>query len=177
MRLFIAINFDDAVKNQIINLQEKLHPQVLQGKFSKPENLHLTLVFLGETPAERLASLQKAIENVEASPFKIFFAKTGCFKRHASELWWLGASYDTPGFSQLQSIYNQLVQNLGKENFSFDRKPFNAHVTLAREITRQKPVYLNFQPVQINIEHISLMKSEHLRGVLTYTELFRKCFT
>ncbi len=48
MRLFIAINFDDNTVNSLISLQEKLKASGAQGRFTRSENLHLTLAFIGE---------------------------------------------------------------------------------------------------------------------------------
>ena len=52
MRLFIAINFDEETKQSIIAVQRRLR-EWGRGNFSHPENLHLTLAFLGETAPER----------------------------------------------------------------------------------------------------------------------------
>ena len=54
MRLFAAINFNNEVKQRIGLIQDQIRKKDPKGKFSLPENIHLTLVFLGETAAERL---------------------------------------------------------------------------------------------------------------------------
>jgi 2'-5' RNA ligase len=57
-------------------------------------------------------------------------------------------------------------------SFSFDRRPFNAHITLGREL-RLREELAPF-PVQLRapVERVSLMQSEHREGRLVYTELF-----
>jgi len=48
MRLFIAINFPDEIKATIAKIRDGLKEKAFRGNFSSDENLHLTLVFLGE---------------------------------------------------------------------------------------------------------------------------------
>ena len=177
MRLFIAVNFSAEQKQQIMQLQAQLRSQALRGNFPKPENLHLTLAFLGETPEEKLNCLKKIIDGLKVPAFEIIFNHAGCFKRGRSELWYLGtdirAGKSETSLSLLQNINRQLVLQIGKEGIYVDKKPFKAHITLAREIKSRKPIELNFAPIRLLIDNISLMKSEHVRGILTYTELHR----
>ena len=49
MRLFIAINFNDYIKNELCSVMENLKKYTLRGRFTSRENLHLTIVFIGET--------------------------------------------------------------------------------------------------------------------------------
>ena len=50
MRLFIAINLSDAMKDSLINTQNALYDLGVRGKYTSEENLHLTLAFIGEYP-------------------------------------------------------------------------------------------------------------------------------
>ena len=159
-----------------MELQERLRAQALRGNFSRPENLHVTLAFLGETPEERLEHLAAIMERVEAPPFDISFDYTGFFSRSRKELWWLGADPSSPGLAILKTIQKQLLHDLAKENFFVDARPFKAHITLGREIKRREfAIVLDCPPINIHVDRLSLMKSENIRGVLTYTELRRRC--
>jgi 2'-5' RNA ligase len=171
MRLFVAVNFTGEVKSRIIDIQEKLRAQCIKGNFSRPENLHLTLVFIGETPEEKLETLCQIIRDMKSSSFDVAFNRTGCFTHSGKELWWIGAGKDCPGMPLLESIHGQLLRRLKDAGFSADARPFNAHITLAREIKHQKPITLDCPEITVTVDRISLMKSEHVRGVLTYTEI------
>ena len=170
MPLFIAVNFDNEVKKQFLEIQEKLREQSVRGNFSRPENLHLTLIFLGETPPERLGSLFSIMDGIDAPPFEISFNRTGCFTHSQKELWWVGLEPGCPGLSQLEEIHAQLLENLSAAGFSFDKRPFNAHVTLGREVKCISPITLNCPKIVAQVSRVSLMKSEHLQH-LTYTEI------
>ena len=67
MRLFIAIGLDDPVKDLLCRAQRQLKRQALGGRFSRRENLHLTLAFLGEAPDIRRAAI--ALDQIQAAPF------------------------------------------------------------------------------------------------------------
>ncbi|MDR0497628.1 MAG: RNA 2',3'-cyclic phosphodiesterase [Treponema sp.] len=176
MRLFIAVNFNDQVKKRIMDVQELLRCQCLRGNFTRPENLHLTLVFIGEIPdgMRNLDSLSRIITDVQAASFFIPFNRTGCFTHSRKELWWIGAEPDAPGLSLIKDIHEQLLSGLLNEGFPADARPFNAHITLGREIKHAKPVILDCPEIIVSVNRVSLMKSEHIHGVLTYTELMGK---
>ena len=61
MRLFIAINFSDGTRSGLIELRETLRARSERGNFSLDENLHLTLVFLGECDARQTAAVKAAM--------------------------------------------------------------------------------------------------------------------
>jgi 2'-5' RNA ligase len=176
MRLFIAVNFTDEVKSRLLKIQEQLKSQSSRGNFTRPENLHLTLAFLGETPETQLEKLYDILEGIQSPAFAIPFNRTGCFTHSKKELWWIGTDPDSSSLPLLKAIHEQLLSRLLKEGFSVDTRPFNAHITLGREIKHTKPIILDCPEITVQTDHISLMKSEHLRTGLTYTELTRKQF-
>ena len=174
MRLFIAVNFSDEVKARIIAVQEKLRSQALRGNFSRPENLHLTLAFLGETPEEKLPLIIQIMEKIKPNPFEISFNRTGSFTHSRKELWWIGADPGCAALPELKALHAELLEALQYEGFSVDKRPFNAHISLGREIKHSLPIILDSLEIKLKVDRISLMKSEHLRGILTYTEIFGK---
>jgi len=177
MRLFVAVNFSDDIKNRILKVQEQLRSQSTRGSFTMPENLHLTMAFLGETPEEKLACLGAIIAGIDSPFFEVSFNRTGCFTHSRKELWWIGAEHRSPGLSLLKSIHDKLIRDLLDAGFSVDVRPFNAHVTIAREVKHIDPIILDCPEMILKVDRVSLMKSERLRGVLTYTELVGRDLT
>jgi 2'-5' RNA ligase len=169
------VNFDNTVKKQLLEIQERLRFLCTRGNFTRPENLHLTLAFLGETPEEKLSSLLQIINDTcplsETLPIELAFTHTGCFTHSHKELWWVGAGESGPGLRRLRAIHGELLKRLLEEGFSVDRRPFNPHITLGREVRHLQPIDLKCNEIRVKVDRISLMKSEHIRGVLTYTEL------
>ena len=181
MRIFIAVNFSDEIKSRILEIQEILRSQSTRGNFTRPENLHLTLAFLGETPEEKLTCLHAIIDDIRSPSFVIPFSRTGCFTHSRKELWWIGAEQNcpgqSPGLSSLKSIHDKLIRDLLDAGFPVDVRPFNAHITLAREVKHISPIVLDCPEIILSVNRVSLVKSEHLGRVLTYTELMGRDLT
>jgi len=81
MRLFIAINFSADTKNGLIALGEEIRAQAECGRFSLPENLHLTLAFLGGCDTKQFAAAKAAMDMTPFEPFDIVINRIGCFMR------------------------------------------------------------------------------------------------
>jgi 2'-5' RNA ligase len=175
LRLFISVNCDNNVKNRLLDVQERIKTQSLKGNFSLPENLHLTLVFIGETPADNVQIISSAIDKAlkpNITPFSLTFSKTGCFKHSNKELWWIGTEHDDIHLDTLKIIRQRITEELLSQEISFDNRPFNPHITLGREIKHETPIVIPKQEIIYPVKRISLMKSERISGKLTYTEIF-----
>ena len=170
MRLFISINFDEKTKENILAVQRRLRAMG-KGRFTSPDNLHLTLAFLGEVAEERIADLEAIMDSVDVPEIQLVFSEIGAF-RNESELWWIGIRQDEK-LSQMQS---ELIAKLKAAGFTPDSKRFKPHITLAREmhighVYRSDLLPKNFS---CRASHISLMLSHRPDGKLTYTELYRR---
>jgi 2'-5' RNA ligase len=169
MRLFIAVTLDEKTRRAFAELQSLLKAQALNGNFSRPENLHVTLVFLGEVDTAKLDTLKTAVALGcgRHTPFTVLWNRSGCFSR--SNAWWAGAS--DPG-GRLSALRNDLCAALDKAGVGFDRKPFKAHITLARKVTHDAPIKLPETDIPVTVKRVSLVESSRKNGVLVYTELF-----
>jgi 2'-5' RNA ligase len=174
MRLFIAVNFDDEIKSRLLRIQSRIREQSLKGNFSRPENLHLTLVFLGETPPQQISLIRSAMERVCAAcqPFSLDFDRTSFFKHSNKELWWTGSGNAAAGLQNMEKLRQGVAEGLCSAGVKFDERPFNPHITLGREIRRAGPIELPKENICVPINRISLMQSEHSAGRLVYTELY-----
>jgi 2'-5' RNA ligase len=160
MRLFVAVNFDDAVKSRLLETQGRIKAQSLKGNFSRPENLHLTLVFIGETPESQVQQIVSILENaLLPAPFTLEFSHTGCFTHSKKELWWIGADKNDPGLRHLSGLRDRITSGLAEAGVKFDGRPFNAHITLGREIKHAAPIRLPDERVTVKISRVSLMNS------------------
>ena len=170
MRLFISINFDDRTKENILSVQRRLK-NLGKGRFTSPENLHLTLAFLGEVPKERISELKALMDGIDVSEMQLTFCEIGAFRKE-SELWWIGIRQNEK-LSQLQA---ELVAKLKVAGFMPDSKRFKPHITLAREmhIGRVEQSDLLSQNFSCRASYISLMQSNRSDGRLTYTEVYRR---
>lgn len=173
MRLFIAINFSGEVKQKLVEIQEGFRINSLRGNFSTYENLHLTLVFLGEVAGNRIAAVRKAMDNAEFSPFRLNIRGVGSFSRDGGDILWAGIDADR----NLTGLQSRLCSQIALTGFEVEKRSFKPHLTLAREVR----LYPDFDraafsrgvgAISTEVSKISLMKSERLGGKLTYTEIY-----
>lgn len=169
MRLFIAINFDPQVKQKILEVQNKLR-KIGQGNFTKPENLHLTLAFLGEVAPDRMEAVKQAMKQLPVVPMALTFDRVGNFQRNGG-IWWIGLS-ENPELLKLQEKLRGLLTAAG---FKLETRRFSPHITLAREVSlSSNPDQKNLlgAPFTAYADTVSLMLSQRISGRLIYTEQY-----
>lgn len=170
MRLFVALQLEDRVKDALIQFIDSVRPHTQEGRFSHRENLHLTLSFIGETG--KAAQAKRALHQVQAEPFVISTAGVGRFRRSTGDILWAGVAKN----AQLEALAQQVRQTLEQEGFKLEDRPFAAHLTLGREVLLEEGFELkaflkNLPSVQMPVERVSLMKSERVNGRLVYNEV------
>lgn len=175
MRLFIAINFCEEIKDKLQNVQNALKEHSLRGNYTTADNLHLTLVFLGEVADARVRVLRQVMDGVTGAPFELRMNGVGRFKRDGGDIWWMGVDLS----ESLQTLYDRLYDGVTQNGFSVEKRRFTPHLTLAREVNMKSGFDLALVSAQIQTfgaaaDKISLMKSERIRGKLTYTEIYAK---
>lgn len=172
MRLFIAIDFDEKTKQNILAVQRRLR-ELGRGNFSRPENLHLTLVFLGEIVPSKLAAVLEAMDRTTVPPMSLAFDQVGSFRRDGGDLWWVGLREN----KDLFLLQRELSGYLTAAGFRLENRRFSPHVTLARQLrlsAQLDPKALLGSPFTTLVDSIRLMSSERVGGKLTYTEQYRK---
>lgn len=163
MRIFIAIRFTEAFKSSILDAQDGLREYGVRGNYTQPENLHLTLAFIGET--ERVAEIKAAVDAVKFEPFVIRTGKLGCFNGRSRVLW-LGIE----GEDKVKTIAQQLRRNLDKCGIDYAKGKFCPHITLVRQPS-EMPLDVEVESESMTVSEISVMNSERINGRLVYTAL------
>ena len=167
MRLFIAINLPDAVKDSLESAVKTLRRQGVKANWSRRENFHLTLAFLGELESAEPAIT--AMEQVRARKFSLRFTDSGRFRREGGDIFWLGVAQSEP----LMELQAELHQALRREGLRLERRPYRPHLTLARRLRdRGETVLTQSLPDAVPVRGISLMRSDRVEGKVQYTELY-----
>ena len=164
MRLFIAIAPDRAMRDALISVQDALRVQGVRGSYAPPENLHLTLAFIGEfgDPDAVLA----AMETLAFAPFSLRLDRLGAF----DEVWWAGLEQS----EALDALVRQLRHALAEAGIPFDRKSFRAHITLLRRPVfprDRRPAAPPVPRAEMRVQRVSLMLSTRGKHGMIYTEL------
>ena len=165
MRLFIGIK--TGTEKQLSALQSEL-ARAGTGKFVPSENLHLTLKFLGEVNPKRIGSIQQAMDEVSAVPFRL--QTLGAHPFGKSGLVVAGVGGD---LSQLAALHAQLDNALAKRSFAKDDRPYRPHITLARKYYTGDDTIgdieaLPFEPCPFTVREIILFESKRVDGRLYY---------
>ena len=160
MRLFIAINLSEAMRDALTAAQDEMYGKGIRGNFTPRENMHLTLAFIGEYPDKE--QVMDALSSVTFSAFSLSLSGLGCFR----DLWWAGMDESVP----LAAVARRIRRALAEHNIPFDRKRFSPHITLLRKAVGTMPG-IRIETVSMAVERISLMRSDRGKHGMIYTEV------
>lgn len=167
MRLFVAINFTDEVKKELVKIRDEIKKNAVSGNFTDDNNLHLTLVFIGEVPSADMAV--KAVDGIDMKRFDITIEGVGKFKRSGGDIYYAGVRKK----NKLALLQEYVKNKLMEQGFEISQREFSPHVTLGRQVVCKKTDFL--QPmVSVAVDKISLMLSQRIEGKLVYTEIHSK---
>ena len=162
MRLFVAVRFSPAVEDALWAAVGDLRRRG-SGTFTRRENLHLTLAFIGET--DRLAEAKTAVKAAaRGGPLRL---EVGGPLGRFGDLWWAGVRGE-PGLEALAVAVQTALRDRG---FSIERRPWRPHVTLVRRWRGPAP-QTAVAPASMTAKTVSLMRSDRVEGRLVYTEVF-----
>ena len=161
MRLFIAIQLDGNIKDALTAVQKTLRVNRVGGNYTKIENLHLTLAFIGEhSEPDRVLEV---IRSVPFEPIPIQLQGFGSF----GDLYWCGLARA----DELTAYVRRLRRALAEADIPFDRKRFSPHITLLRRAAFERMPGVTVPEASMTAERISLMRSERGENSEIYTEL------
>lgn len=131
IRSFIAFDIEDEnIVRSLSKIQNMLLETDADLKIVKPENIHITVRFLGEISSAMIERVFGEMEKVDFAPFDIEIKGLGAFPnlRHINVVW----AGIRRGANDLRKIYYQLEPNLQKIGLRPDDKGFSPHLTIAR---------------------------------------------
>jgi 2'-5' RNA ligase len=131
VRAFVALELEPIVRGAIGELQASLRHRVAGIRFIRPDGIHLTLRFLGETTPDQVERLRPALAAAAAAcpPGEARLAQLGTFpERGSPRVLWLGLEIPAP-FLELQKACERAARAAG---FEGEGRPFRAHLTLGR---------------------------------------------
>ena len=135
MRLFIAVDLDDAARASIAAVQQRIAAATRDERsrvtWVKPDRMHLTLVFLGEVEAAGVPRIVAAVERpVDAPPFDMALETIGTFpSTGAPRAIWVGVG---AGAVQLTGLHADVARRIGPLGLALESRPFHPHLTLGR---------------------------------------------
>ncbi len=136
VRTFVAVEIDEPTRRAAAKLIAKLDVASVDAKWVQPQNLHLTLKFLGDVPLKETAricqAVQKAAEQVE--PFELSIGGAGAFPTpDRPRTVWIGSRANkNAGEDPMATLHKHLETRLAKLGFRKDSRRLAAHITIGR---------------------------------------------
>ncbi|MDO4869743.1 MAG: RNA 2',3'-cyclic phosphodiesterase [Bacillota bacterium] len=154
------------MKAELVETQRHMQRLGIRGNFTKPENMHLTLAFIGEYPGPE--DILDVINEIRFEPFAIGLDGMGSF----GNLWWAGIR----GQEALKPLAKSLRHGLAEAGIPFDRKKFTPHITLVRRPISPDgripaAVLQHALKSEMIVDRISLMRSDRGKNGMIYTEI------
>lgn len=125
MRTFLALDLTPAQRDALARVQDALPPGL---RLTDPDDLHLTLAFLGERPEDEVVAAHEGFETVRHPPVLLRPAGLGTFEKGGEGAIWAGLA-DEAG---VRSLHAKALASLHGAGIMLDRRRFRPHVTLAR---------------------------------------------
>ncbi len=177
MRLFTGIRIPGEIKGKIAEVSRKLEKKIKEARIVVPENLHITLKFLGEIPEERIPSIADILKDIakDCAPFMTEVRGAGVFPDERNpRVFWIGCE----SCGRLKKL-NALIENrLEPEGFTRENR-FKEHITIARFKSTPKIAFIS-EIIGIyrdevfgvmNIDAIELIRSDLSRFGPSYTTM------
>ena len=176
IRAFIAIDIKTFPK--LTQLEQELKQTKANIKLVEPENIHITLKFLGDTDENLIEEINTIIEESvkKTKPFEIQLKNTGVFpNQNYIKVIWIGIHNS----EKIAEISQQIDEQLFDLGFEQEKRPFSPHLTIARvKSAENKDQLLNiinkYQDLtfqEIKVESIKLKKSQLTPKGPIYTTL------
>jgi 2'-5' RNA ligase len=180
--LFVAIELSEGIKRELAKVQKSLADFDNTVRWTRPEQIHLTLKFLGDVPDEDVAGVASAVELAAATsqPVTLRTERPGCFPpRGNARVIWVGLTDDGGALFACQQAVESALEEC---DFPREDRPFTPHLTLGRVKSdraggrqrggwhgharsetgglRERVAGLKLPPIEQDVGAIALMMSE-----------------
>jgi 2'-5' RNA ligase len=176
MRAFIAIDLPKEIKLEISKIQSDLKKAGLLAKWVKPENIHLTLAFLGSIDKKQIKEIKEILTPINRfieKPMRLQLGQVSAFPHpNKARVIFVNLSGE---IEKLKILVAQIGSGLKNKKIWFDEKPFVAHLTLGRFKKPQNLISvigkIAVKKILFEVKEISLYQSQLLSSGSIYTRL------
>lgn len=180
IRSFIAIDLPEEFHDEINRVTNELRPAGGHVKWVRPENVHLTLKFLGDVPEDKIEPIGEAVAGASAGRGLVNLVSSGIGvfpNRSKPRVIWLGLTGDLDRLTGLQQDVENSVTPFG---FFPEKRAFKPHLTLGRvKSPKGKGGLMNAlekvrpKEIMFSASELVLFKSDLRPGGAVYTPLKR----
>ena len=168
-RIFVAVDISDEARRKVSDYIDGLRdefPNVRVG-WDKPEKLHLTLKFLGDTDDKQLQEIEKIVEEIaaETARFNLQIADTGIFpKPRVPRILWIDAKDEQGNLAKINASLESECEKIG---FPPENRKYFPHLTIGRvkqpyesRNLARRHLTNGFEPVEFEVSEIVIYESQ-----------------
>jgi 2'-5' RNA ligase len=186
LRTFIAVDIGKVIRDRAIALQETLAQSSPDVKWVEPENLHVTLLFLGEVDDRQVPTVCRVVAEHTGQhvQFPMTLERVGCFPNlRRPRILWIGVGEGTQELCALHDSLEPPLMELGC--YRREERKYTPHITLGRVRSERPPDTLaadlqkhaGWRGGEVNVREIQVMSSELTPKGPIYTVLSRAKLT
>jgi 2'-5' RNA ligase len=178
MRVFVAIDLTEEIRKKAVELINQLKGLDIDAKFTAPENLHITMKFLGEADEQSVKDIEAAISDTlkDFHPFNVSIQGIGYFgnPKHIKTLW-----IDTGGEGREELVKMAKALNASLDHIRHEDRDPKPHITLGRvksgrhrdELLKKLEAMNHVKLGKMDMKLVTLKKSELSKEGPHYTDL------
>ncbi len=165
IRAFVGFFTTKKIHEHVERLEEEAKG-IIKGKWTDPQNLHMTLQFIGYIDENKAVDIIRNIQTITETykPFSVKYKSLGTFPSpDKPRILWIGVG---EGSTKLKAIAKEIQRINKRSGINPDSKPFHPHVTICRikeadgkKVAKFIRKYKNFSFGEETVERIALIKS------------------
>ncbi len=173
MSYFVAVDIPDSIATSLVSFQPDSGSKI---RLVKPDQMHITLHYIGAADLETVSKISQSLEKVTAKSFRISLRGVGTFSTYnKSKVLWAGVN----NFDGLRKLYLAVGEALSEIDIELEQRKYKPHVTLARlgrgvpsDVAKEfieKGSSLDYQDIPIN--RYILYRSSPINGISHYERI------
>ncbi len=183
LRLFIAWPLDDAIRRALGRMVAPLRNRLPAASWPRPESIHLTFAFLGDTRPENVASISAALDGcANENAIEVRAGGVGVFPdERRPRVAWIGVEPAEPVVALAKRVRTAVIG----AGVSFDPKPFRPHLTIARikspwrasDVASLREAFNGWTSPAASLDRVTLYESRLSPSGAIHTEVHSVIFT
>lgn len=180
IRSFLAFELPPDIKEILSRVSEEMRGFPVDVRWVPTDNIHLTMVFLGNIPEDNITRIEQSVSNVckEAGAFSVRLSGVGVFpNRRRPSVLWAGLDGEIERMGELRDALQKALAPLGIKE---ETRGFAPHLTLGRfkkgpprreQVERLLSEYESLSSPVCTMDKLKLFRSQLRPGGAVYTEL------
>ena len=180
IRSFLAFELPPEIREIVDRVSRQVRTSPLEASWVRPENIHLTVVFLGDVETEEMEAIGRVVRGVCEGhhPFPVSLKAMGCFPNSSRpRVLWLGLEGDLERMSRFRDGIQQGLKPFGVQQ---EERPFKPHLTLGRfrkpnrmeaQLNGLISSYADLASPVCTLHELILFKSDLKPGGAVYTKM------